>query len=37
MEISDHLNYLLRNICMQVKNKQLEADMEEQTGSKFGK
>ena len=35
MGIPDHLTWLLK-ICMQVK-KQLELDMEQQTGSKLGK
>ena len=33
MEIPDHLTCHLRN-CMQVRNQQLELDMEQQTGSK---
>ena len=33
MGIPDHMTCLLR-ICMQVKNQQLELDMEQQTGSK---
>ena len=34
--IPDHLTYL-QKICMQVKNQQLELDMEQQTGAKLGK
>ena len=39
MGIPDHLTCLLRNlyareICLQVKKRQLELDMEQQTGSK---
>ena len=34
--ISDHLTCLLR-ICTQVRQQQLELDMEQQTGSKSGK
>ena len=36
MGIPDHLKCFLE-ICMQVKKKQLELDMEPQTGSKLGK
>ena len=36
MEILNHLTCLLR-ICLQVKKQQLEAYMEQQTGSNFGK
>ena len=36
MEIPYHVTCLLR-ICTQVKKQQLEADMEQQTGSSFGK
>ena len=36
MDIPDHLTCLLRNLG-QVKKKQLELDMEQQTGSKSGK
>ena len=36
MAIPDHLTCLLRNL-MQVKKKQLELDMEQQTGSRLGK
>ena len=38
MGIPDHLTCLLyAEICMQVKKKQLEPDMEQRTGSKMGK
>ena len=37
MGIPDHLTFLLRRICMQIKNQQLELDMEQETGSKLGK
>ena len=37
MGIPDHLTWLLREICMQVKKQQLELDMEQQTGSKTWK
>ena len=36
MGIPDHLTYSWE-ICMQVKKKQLELDMEQQTGAKLGK
>ena len=36
MEIPDHLTSLLTS-CMQVKNQQLELDVEKQTGFKLGK
>ena len=36
MGIPDHLTCLLRNV-MKIKKKQLELDMEQQTGSKLGK
>ena len=36
MGIPDHLTCLL-SICMQVRKQQLQLDMEQQTGSKFGK
>ena len=36
MGISDHLTCLLKT-CMQVRKQQLELDMEQQTGSKYGK
>ena len=36
MGIPDHLPASWE-ICMQVKKQQLELDMEQQTGSKFGK
>ena len=36
MEISDHLPASFK-ICMQVKKKQLEKDIEKQTDSKLGK
>ena len=36
MGIPDHLTCLLRN-CMQVRKEQLELDMEQQNGSKWGK
>ena len=34
MGIPDHLTWVLRKICMQVRKQQLELDMEQQTGSK---
>ena len=36
MEIPDHLTRILRNL-MQIRNQQLDLDMEQQTGSKLGK
>ena len=36
MGIPDHLTYLSK-ICIQVRKQQLELDMEQQTGSKYGK
>ena len=36
VEIPDHLTCLLE-ICIQVKKQQWELDMEQQTGSKFGR
>ena len=36
MEIPNHFTCLLR-ICLLVKRQQLETDMEQQTGSNFGK
>ena len=36
MGVPDHLTCLLRN-CMQVKEQQLQLNMEQQTGSKLGK
>ena len=37
MGMPDHLTYLLRNLCIQVKKQKVEPDMEQQTGSKSGK
>ena len=37
MGIPDHLTYLLKNLCVQVRKEQLELDMEKQTGLKSGK
>ena len=37
MEIPDHLTCLLRNLYVGQEAKQLELDMEQQTGSKSGK
>jgi len=37
MGIPDHLTCLLSEICMQVKKKQFEPDMEQLTGFKLGK
>ena len=37
MGIPDHLTCLLRNLCAGQEVKQLELDMEQQTGSKSGK
>jgi len=37
MGIPDHLTCLLSEICMQVKKKQFELDMEQLTGFKLGK
>ena len=36
MGIPDHFAYLLRNL-LQIKEQQLEPDMQQQTGSKLGK
>ena len=35
MEISDHLTYLLKNLC--ISQEATELDMKQQTGSKMGK
>ena len=37
MGMPDHLTYLLRNLCIQVKKQKVEPDMEQQTGSNSGK